>query len=88
MQLREEVEWFSFEMEKVLKDNDHKDGWDSLHLLALLTRLEEEVEELKEMVDYAIEFDSIEEFYREAVKKEAVDVANFAMFIAWKVRRQ
>lgn len=92
MQLREQVEWFSFEMEKVLQANDHKEGlFDYMSLDSLMYRLQEEMEELEELLtsqdDSYLRLPEIEEEDREAIKREAVDVANFAMAIAWAVRK-
>lgn len=95
MQLREQVEWFSFEMEKVLQDNDHKKGlFDDMSLYDLVTRLKEEFEELLEYTEVVLEEDEVHGYIpiedvtvREEVKKEAIDVANFAMAIAWSVRK-
>jgi hypothetical protein len=41
---RKEVQWFAGEMERVLKENDHKGGWDGMESLILLNRLKEETQ--------------------------------------------
>jgi len=70
--VREEVHDFAEAMEKVLKENDDKEGWEECSNLYLVQRLVEETSELLKMMD-AGELDDM--------CKEAVDVANFAMMI-------
>ena len=70
--VREEVHDFAEAMEKVLKENDDKDGWEECSNLYLIQRLVEETSELMKYLD-AGEFGDM--------CKEAVDVANFAMMI-------
>lgn len=72
MKLREAVEWFAGEMEKVLRDNDYKGGWENEDLLWLLDRIGIELKELEMALSSS----------RSETIKEAVDVANFAMMIA------
>lgn len=76
---RKQVQWFAGEMERVLKENDHKGGWDKIETLVLLNRLKEEVAELAD----AIEADDVS-----VTIKEAIDVANFAMMIADNTRKE
>ncbi len=64
---------FSVEMERKLRFNDHKGGWQDDTLMALLGRLREETNELQ----VAIGGGSAEE-----VLDEAADIANFALMIA------
>jgi NTP pyrophosphatase (non-canonical NTP hydrolase) len=73
--VRESVKDFSILMEIVLRGNDDKGGWDSEEREYLESRLSEELEELKEAKTY------------EEIKKEAADVANFAMMIADNAKR-
>lgn len=73
---REPLAWFARVMEKCLRENDHKPGWQSDTLEELLERLEEEVDELKSG-----------RLSNEDVIREAADVANFAMMIADNARR-
>ncbi len=73
--VRPSVKWFAEQMEAALKRNDHKGGWlndtwDELH-----DRL---LEEAKELRDECNSFPAD----KEAIVKEATDVANFAMMIA------
>lgn len=78
-QPRSQVQWFSGEMERVLKENDHKGGWDDIQALILLNQLKEETAELADAIENDIS--------PEHIIKEAVDVANFAMMIADNMRK-
>lgn len=71
--IRQEVSWFSLEMERKLKANDHKGGWRDCSMDYLFRRLREEMDELA-----LAEGDDIID--------EAADVANFAMMIADRLR--
>lgn len=79
--MRPIVEEFANVMEDVLKENDHKGGWDNMDIEALLFRLKEEVVELEDELQNAWGFDTA------AIRSEAADVANFAMFIYDKFGR-
>lgn len=88
--IRKEIKSFSEDMEKKLKDNDHKGHWSKSSYAYLIQRLREEVDELDEelssfVIGQAMPRDlsgsySIEQ-YGEVVE-ECADVANFAMMIA------
>ena len=72
---RPEVLKFAVLMEKVLKQNDHKGGWKEVSLDYLNRRLIEEVAELLHETASRV-------YPKEnAMTKEAVDVANFCMFL-------
>lgn len=73
--MRLTVLWFALQMEKQLRKNDHKGGWENEPTIHLLHRLEEEFVELGD----ATEENGAD---AETVVAEAADVANFAMFIA------
>ena len=97
MLLRDEVEWFSFEMEKVLQDNDHKKGlFDDMDFGDLLHRLYTETAELEAEIDDWSESevfeDPLDDEEKESllndIKREAIDVANFAMAIAWRAENE
>lgn len=76
--MRKSVRDFANEMEGVLKLNDRKTGWDDLPVSYLLSRLKEEINELNvELIDRK----------RIGARREAIDVANFAMMI-WDVLRK
>lgn len=78
VELRPEVAWFAQQMEKVLRANDHKGGWEADALEDLCCRAEEELDELHHAL--AVDDDATK------VIKEAADVANFAMMIADNLR--
>ena len=71
---------FAIEMERVLKENDHKTGWEDCDFGYLLERLREEVEELYECFDYSAGSRLLTQ--KEFIIKECVDVANYCMMIA------
>lgn len=77
-EIRNDLQWFAGQMEGKLTENDHKGHWDSSSDEYLLTRLEEELRELKERM-------SNESAPRESIIRECADVANFAMMIAYNV---
>jgi len=78
---RPPVRWFACEMERKLRENNHKEGWVGEDTGYLLKRLREETEELKAALG-----EKNEREWQEPVSKriisEAADVANFAMMIA------
>jgi len=76
--MRPILKWFAGEMEKKLRENDHKGGWNSCDVDWLVSRMTEELQELDDVVQqYRQGFAS-----REEVRRECADVANFAMMIA------
>jgi NTP pyrophosphatase (non-canonical NTP hydrolase) len=75
LELRPQVAEFAQEMERKLRENDYKGGWDVCSMTYLVRRLSEEVAELKDaLINPAQEFPDI--------IGEAADVANFAMMVA------
>lgn len=74
---RDEVRWFARKMEETLKENDYKGGWQQCSYEFLIQRLIEELREL-ELTDNN---------NHDEVIRECTDVANFAMMIADKSRR-
>lgn len=80
---RKTVRWFAGLMEKVLRDNDYKGGWekekDGNDVFFFRRKLAEEVEELQDLLtqlDFGQPVDATE------IAREAADVANVAMMIA------
>jgi len=86
--IRPEVAKFAQQMEHVLRENDHKTGWNNMDCDELLHRIRDEVKELSEACykvrvartnigkhppDYNLRVREME--------KEAIDVANFCMFL-------
>jgi len=71
---RPEVARFAREMERVLRRNDHKGGWEDCDLEYLESRLTEEIEEYKDVEPDKTYFNAIKQ-------EEIIDVANFCMMI-------
>lgn len=86
MKLREELDFFSQEMEKILRQNDHKGGHSDCTDEQLYdSTLEELFELFRELrPDLSPHFD----IDAEKVIKECCDVANFVMMIADNYRRK
>lgn len=85
--IRPEVASFAIEMEATLRENDHKSGWDELGMRRLHFRIKQEFEEFEaEYADYtalcghckdkSVFLDKIQN-----MRKEAIDIANFCMFL-------
>lgn len=68
MELRPEVKWFAENMERKLRDNEHKGGWKVMTARELWKRVDDELKELTECED-------------EDFEDEAADVANFLMML-------
>ncbi|MDU0329206.1 hypothetical protein RW092_03185 [Paenibacillus sp. 3LSP] len=81
---RESVQWFAEVMENKLRENDHKGGWDNENIYWLWERLRDEASELLVAVD------ATRDLYADPLNivLEAADVANFAMMIADKARKE
>ena len=80
LQLRPEVRRFAEEIERKLRENDHKGGWSNEFPQWLLARAQEELNELDDAVD-AIRANGISEERTAHVRAEAVDVVNFVMMV-------
>ena len=70
--MRNELVWFAIEQEKILKENDWKSNWVNFPAKEMFESLLDEVEELE---------NAINEKARGEIKKECLDVANYAMMI-------
>lgn len=73
VRLRKPLREFAEEMERRLRANDHKNGWECCSRSYLRGRLLDELGEL---------MDALEANDGRAVTHEAADVANFAMMLA------
>jgi hypothetical protein len=71
--LRPPLRRFAIEMECWLRANDHKGGWRDCDPAWLLARLREEAKELEQAMARGVGSE---------IRREAADVANFAMMIA------
>ncbi len=78
--IRRVVLRFAVEMERELRENDWKGGWDDEDPETLFESLEEEVDELDGAVDESVPGN-------DSVRAEAVDVANYAMMLADRSER-
>lgn len=85
IQVRPEVAQFAIEMEMVLRENDHKSGWDEMSYHQLFGRIKQEFEELQR--EYILHAHSKDSMNRDGsakgltrMREEAIDIANFCMF--------
>lgn len=79
VKLRPSVQRFAEEMEKVLRENDHKSGWDELTNDHLLDRMMDEYQELHAEM-YHRAFGREPDYPNLGLAcHEAIDLANFAM---------
>lgn len=78
MKVREPVQWFAEQMERKLRENEHKGGWDDCNLYWLIQRIREETNELVHAVDLHRDLGAS----KENIIREAADVANLAMMVA------
>ena len=79
--IRPELATFVIEMENVLQENDHKSGWDNMSIHALYSRIKQEFEELQR--EYILQTNALDGVNRrDRLRKEAIDVANFCMFLS------
>ncbi len=81
-EVRPAVQWFAVQMEKKLRENDHKKHWSECSVDYLYDRMDQEVVEL----DRALLEVERTGNGKEEVIFEAADVANFAMMIADNMR--
>jgi len=87
--VRPEIAEFAVEMETILRENDHKSGWDKMTIDNLFFRIKDEFEELEEAYDlYANPLTGDAETRDETqnMKKEAIDLANFCMFLCHNIQ--
>lgn len=84
--VRPEVLKFASEMERILKANDYKGGWnaENCKVSYLRARLVEELGEYFARVAINIDYEStnpLDARDKELERKELVDIANFAMML-------
>ena len=77
--MRESVKEFANAMERVLKENDHKDGWENLDAYHLLGRIDEERDELFRAIDRF--YESEDDNATTNMLDEVIDIANFCMML-------
>ncbi len=90
--MRKPLKKFAEFQEKILKENDNKEGWEECSIVELYGNLHEELRELIEVLlnSSPIEDLTDEEYeeYKEQVSKECADIANFAMMIYDNINRK
>jgi len=83
--VRPAIAVFALEMERIMADNDDKDGWDEMEVNSIVKRIHEEVFELQEYLTlYNHPQDDtckVREIRLEQIHNEAIDIANFCMFL-------
>jgi len=89
---RPSITHFSRIMEKVLRNNDHKQGWSDLRFDILLTRIRQETDELL-YAHFRNKLDTFEEkplTEKQVVEfvAECADIANFAMMLSENMIRR
>ena len=85
--IRPELAAFAMEMEDVLQENDHKTGWDEMSIHQLFSRIKNEFEELqREYILYTRPIDGVDR--KDRLRKEAIDVANFCMFLSYWTHKE
>jgi oligoendopeptidase F len=90
-EMRKSLKQFAEYQEEILKENDHKEGWDDCFLHNLYYMLREEMEELEAVLNswgclYKLNptknlTNEERKEFKEQISKECADVANFAMMI-------
>lgn len=81
---RSELTVFATEMETVLRENDHKSGWKDMSIDDIFYRIKDEFEELDEahaMYSHPLISDGERLSAIQDMRKEAIDMANFCMFL-------
>ncbi len=89
MKIRNEIMQFAEEMEIKLRENDHKGGWEHCNYSSLIEKLEQEIQEIKEL--FTCKECSADTPYPSSyleLIREAADVANYAMMIADNAKRE
>jgi hypothetical protein len=79
LKLRPSVRRFAEEMERILRENDHKEGWGELTNEHLIDRMEDELKELHEEVFHRTDYRHPDYPDIAQAVHEAIDLANFAM---------
>lgn len=85
--VRPSVQSFAQDMERVLRLNDHKGGWEDMEYLDIHRRIEDEWGEMNGAIAMLIQHGPSPERL-EAIIHEACDIANFAMFAAAKAHKE
>ena len=93
--MRKPLKKFAEYQEKILKENDYKEGWGECCINDLYGKLREETSELIEILLDSGEFncinpikDLVDKEHRENISKECADIANFAMMIYSNINKE
>jgi hypothetical protein len=82
--------WFASQMERKLRENDHKGGWSACTMRYLLLRMKNESAELAGAIRRARQRAVNDDYWNvddvRTIIREAADVANFAMIVADNAR--
>jgi hypothetical protein len=84
IRLRPEVKRFAVLMEKILRENDHKEGWDHCDLDYLMNKLKEEFDEVWELYEEektARSQGDPDNFDPNEFCGECIDIANVCMML-------
>ena len=85
--IRDQLVEFISEMEKILKENDYKGGWDSCSIKFIRDKLIEEFREVLLETRKVIN-EKTDEKTVEKTQKEAIDLANMCMILYDKLKTQ
>lgn len=77
--VRSEVAKFAIEMENVLRENDRKSGWDEMGIDNLYLAVRRKVDKFNKL--YMNYNDNAHYKIVQDMRKEAIDIANFCMFL-------
>lgn len=85
--VRPELAAFALEMETVLRENDRKAGWNEMSVHQLFHRIKGEFEELQR--EYILQSNALDGVNRrDRLRKEAIDIANFCMFLSYWAHKE
>lgn len=92
MEIRKEVQWFAEQMEKKLKENDHKKHWHSIkggQLLESIRKKHHKCFYIFDDIGFQVsQSGKAKNESIDALIKECAGIANSAMMIADKVKRK
>ena len=82
LEIRSELVDFIIEMEKTLRKNDYKTGWDNLGIHQLVSRIRQEYDELYREFVLWDNCDEMKYKHRmNNIRNESIDIAIYCMFL-------
>lgn len=88
MELRPAVQKFAERMETVLRDNDHKAGWDDMDPWSLVGRIRDEADELFLALHKPTKYPfKLDEVWCKALEDEATKVASICLLLSDNLTR-